>query len=280
MEIIKVENMSYSYPLQKEKTLENISFSINKGEFISIIGNNGSGKTTLCNILRRFIPDFYKGDLSGKIEIFGKSLSDLNEREIVEKIGYIFQNPFTQITGLADTVFEEIAYGLQNLGVSIDDIKTRVDEVMKLIGIEHLSNKNPKNLSGGQKQCVAIASIIVMNPDILIFDEPTSQLDPISTEKIFEIIKGLSEKGKTIILVEHKIDLIYKYTDKIIAMNNGKILEFDIKENVLSNRKLKENKMILTEYSKIAYELEKRLGNTFEKIPVSKSELLDLIHKL
>lgn len=174
MGYLKLENVNYKYPLEEKNTLQNINIEIKKGEFWAVIGKNGSGKTTLCNILRRFVPDFYKGELTGKITLEGKELKDYSQKEIVQKIGFVFQNPFTQISGVKNTVFEEIAYGLENLGIERETIISEVEKILKLLEIEKLRDKNPYNLSGGQKQRVALASIIAMNPDILVIDEPTS----------------------------------------------------------------------------------------------------------
>ena len=197
----KLEDVSYKYPLEDREILKNINLDIKKGEFWAVIGKNGSGKTTLCNVLRRFVPDFYKGELKGKITLEGKELKDYSAKEIVQKVGFVFQNPFTQISGVKETVFEEIAFGLENLALDAEYIKKRVEETLKLLRIEELRDKNPYELSGGQGQKVALASIIAMDPEIMVIDEPTSQLDPKGTEEIFEIIDILKKEGKTIILV-------------------------------------------------------------------------------
>ena len=186
----KLENISYKYPLEDKEVLKNINLDIKKGEFWAVIGKNGSGKTTFCNLLRGFVPDFYKGELSGEITLENKKLSEYSQKEIVQKIGFVFQNPFTQISGVKETVFEEIAFGLENLGFEVSYIKDKVNEILQLLGIEKLKDKNPYELSGGQGQKVALASIIAMEPEILVIDEPTSQLDPQGTEEIFIQLTG------------------------------------------------------------------------------------------
>ena len=180
--MIELKNVSFKYELQQEKTIKNLDLYVGQGEFIGIIGKNGSGKTTLCNTIRGIIPDFVQGEISGDIIIDNKNIDDIERGEMAELVGFVFQNPFSQISGIKKTVFEEIAYGLENLGVPREEIKRRVTDVIKLLKIEDLQDKNPNELSGGQSQRVAIASIIVMNPKVLIFDEPTSQLDPLGTE--------------------------------------------------------------------------------------------------
>ena len=276
---IEIKNFSYKYPLEDKNVLENLNLKIEKGEFWAIIGKNGSGKTTLCNALRRFVPDFYKGEVTGEIVVDGKNLKDFSPKELVTKIGFVFQNPFTQISGVKDTVFEEIAYGLENLAVEKEKIIKRVNETLKLLEIEHLKDKNPQEMSGGQKQRVALASIIVMDPEILVIDEPTSQLDPKGTQDIFKIINIMAKKGKTIILVEHKLELIAEYAEKIVVLDEGKIILSGKASEVLNNKILMEKEIGMTQYSMLAYELEKVGKAKFEEIPITKEKVIELLKK-
>ena len=279
MGYLKLENVNYKYPLEEKNTLQNINIEIKKGEFWAVIGKNGSGKTTLCNILRRFVPDFYKGELTGKITLEGKELKDYSQKEIVQKIGFVFQNPFTQISGVKNTVFEEIAYGLENLGIEREIIISEVEKILKLLEIEKLRDKNPYNLSGGQKQRVALASIIAMNPDILVIDEPTSQLDPKGTEDIFKIINLMANEGKTIILVEHKLELIAEYAENILVLDEGEIILSGKASEVLNNKILLEKEIGMTQYSMLAYELEKARKIELEEIPITKEKIVELLKK-
>lgn len=279
MGYLKLENVNYKYPLEEKNTLQNIDIEIKKGEFWAVIGKNGSGKTTLCNILRRFVPDFYKGELTGKITLEGKELKDYSQKEIVQKIGFVFQNPFTQISGVKNTVFEEIAYGLENLGIERETIILEVEKILKLLEIEKLRDKNPYNLSGGQKQRVALASIIAMNPDILVIDEPTSQLDPKGTEDIFKIINLMANEGKTIILVEHKLELIAEYAENILVLDEGEIILSGKANEVLNNKILLEKEIGMTQYSILAYELEKVRKIELEEIPITKEKTVELLKK-
>lgn len=279
MGYLKLENVNYKYPLEEKNTLQNINIEIKKGEFWAVIGKNGSGKTTFCNILRRFVPDFYKGELTGKITLEGKELKDYSQKEIVQKIGFVFQNPFTQISGVKNTVFEEIAYGLENLGIERETIISEVEKILKLLEIEKLRDKNPYNLSGGQKQRVALASIIAMNPDILVIDEPTSQLDPKGTEDIFKIINLMANEGKTIILVEHKLELIAEYAENILVLDEGEIILSGKANEVLNNKILLEKEIGMTQYSMLAYELEKSGKVEFEEIPITKEKIVELLKK-
>ena len=270
MGYFKIENVNYKYPLEEKQALKNINIEIKKGEFWAVIGKNGSGKTTFCNMLRRFVPDFYKGELTGKIMLEDKELKDYSQKELVQKIGFVFQNPFTQISGVKDTVFEEIAYGLENLGLDKEEIISRV---------EKLRDRNPYDLSGGQKQRVALASIIAMNPDILVIDEPTSQLDPKGTEDIFKIINLMANEGKTIILVEHKLELIAEYAQNILVLDEGEIILSGKAEEVLNNKILLEKEIGMTQYSILAYELEKARKVELKEIPITKEKTVELLKK-
>ena len=277
----KLEDISYKYPLTEENILKNITIGIEKGEFWAVIGKNGSGKTTLCNVLRRFAPDFYKGELTGRILLENKELKDYTVKEIVQKIGFVFQNPFTQISGVKETVFEEIAFGLENLGLEANYIKNKVEETLELLHIKELRHKNPYELSGGQGQKVALASIIAMEPEILIIDEPTSQLDPQGTEEIFKIINMLAEKGKTIILVEHKIELIGEYAEKVIVLDEGEIILKGDTKDVLKNKLLLEKEIGMPQYAMLAYELSENMPDKikFEEIPITKETTLRELKK-
>ena len=276
----KLEDVSYKYPLEDREILKNINLDIKKGEFWAVIGKNGSGKTTLCNVLRRFVPDFYKGELKGKITLESKELKDYSAKEIVQKVGFVFQNPFTQISGVKETVFEEIAFGLENLALDAEYIRKRVEETLKLLHIEELRDKNPYELSGGQGQKVALASIIAMDPEIMVIDEPTSQLDPKGTEEIFEIIDILKKEGKTIILVEHKLELIAEYAEKVMVLDEGEIILSGNTEDVLKNKILIEKEIGIPQYAALAYRLMDEGKVKFEEIPITKEKAVEVFaHK-
>ena len=270
--MIELKNVSFKYELQEDKTIKNLDLYVKQGEFVGIIGKNGSGKTTLCNIIRGIIPDFVQGEITGSISIDNKNINDIERGEMAELVGFVFQNPFSQISGIKKTVFEEIAYGLENLGVEREEIRQRVTNVIKLLKIEDLQDKNPNELSGGQSQRVAIASIIVMNPKILIFDEPTSQLDPLGTEEIFDILKLLKSQNKTIILVEHKIDLIAEYADRVVVMDDGEIIFNGETHEVLSNDKIEDHNVSMPIVSKLAYKLNDEKQGFFKNIPITLDE--------
>lgn len=255
--VLSLKNVSYLYPSSTENAVSNVSIDIEAGKIYSIAGINGSGKTTLGLIMRGFIPKIYHGTLSGEVMYNGVSMEQETLDSLAKEIGYVFQNPFTQMSAAKETVFEEVAFALENLGINPSEIRSRVAETIKLLGIEELENKNPMELSGGQKQKVAIASVVVMSPKILILDEPTSQLDPVATKEIFEIIKLLKAKGTTVILIEHKLELIAEYTDQLIIIKDGQIVNSGDVLSVLKSDKYTTSSLAYPKY----YELYKTLNN-------------------
>lgn len=273
--IMECKHVTYSYPLTKEPAIKELNLQLERGKFYGVIGENGSGKTTLRAVLRGFAPSFYKGELEGEVLVEGKNITEYGG-ELAAKIGFVFQNPFTQISGVKDTVFEEVAYGLENFGVPVDEIERRVIDVMKMTNIESLADKSPFALSGGQMQRVALASVIVLEPDILIIDEPTSQLDPEGTESVFEIIKKMKEKQKTIILVEHKIDLIAEYADEVLVLKDGIMIAKGDKKEILSDMSLLEQGVALPQVAILGRKLKEK-GLKLSYIPVTEKQAVEVI---
>lgn len=274
--IIEFKDVTYKYPLSKEPVIKQMSFSIERGKFYGVIGANGSGKTTLCALIRGFAPSFYKGELTGEILVEGKSTVDYEAGELALRIGYVFQNPFNQISGVKDTVFEEVAYGLENFGVPVEEIERRVDEMMRKTDILHLAEKNPFDLSGGQQQRVALAAILVLEPDILVIDEPTSQLDPEGTESVFKIIKAMKEEQKTIILVEHKVDLLAEYADEIIVLKDGELLKKGANKEVLTDMSLQKDGVQMPQMA-ILGNLLVEMGMDLDEIPITQEQAYKIL---
>lgn len=238
MSLIELQHINYRYPLTSDLTIKDLSLKVEPGEVLGVIGSNGSGKTTVCNIMRGFIPAFYKGELEGKVIFEDKPLDTSNLGRLAQKIGYAFQNPFTQITGVKYTVYDEIGYGLENLSVPREEANEKVEQIIKLLNLEKIRNQNPYDLSGGQKQMVALASVIVLDPELIILDEPTSQLDPSSTLAVYNIVKNLKKQGKTIIIVDHKVDLLAQVCDEIAVIQDGQLVVKGETHHVFSDEKV------------------------------------------
>lgn len=231
---IRIENLKYKYPGTDSLALDGISLNIRSGEFIGVIGENNAGKSTFCQSLIGLVPSFYRGAYGGTVLIGDMEAAKTPVSELCTKVGIVFQNPFNQLTGSNDTVYEEIAFGLQNLGVPMEEMHKRIKDVLELLDIWEYRDRNPFDLSGGQMQRVAIASVLAMNPEIIVLDEPTSQLDPEGSEEVFRAVNTLTESGKTVIMVEHKIEKIAAYSDRVILMHKGRVVAFDTPEKVFS----------------------------------------------
>lgn len=259
MAILNLRNVTYTYPLTDAPVLKNINLQVQEGEFLAVIGPNGAGKSTLCYTISGFIPHFYKGVLEGTVELAGSEIHESTLSQWVMNAGLVFQNPFNQISGAKYTVFEEIAFGLENIGVPRNAMKERVERTMALTGISDLAGRSPYSLSGGQQQRVALTSILVMEPKILVLDEPTSQMDPIGTREVFQVIKTMSERGMTIVLVEHKVEWIAAFADRVVALDQGEILIEGTPGEVLTSAELVRRGFGVSRYTQAAREAQ-RLG--------------------
>jgi len=279
MDIIEIRNLNYRYPTSRELALQNISLQIRQGEVCAVIGASESGKTTLCNALRGFIPRFYKGEMEGDVFIKGENTRDKTIADLSRTVGIVIQNPFNQLSGIAETVYEELAFGLENLGIPVKEIRERVENMLKLLNIESLKDKNPFEISGGQQQIISLASIMVMEPDILVLDEPTSQIDPQSAEEIYQIINLFKEKGTTIVLVEHKMELIAEFADHIILLNKGTVAMEGRPEDILSNPEILNYSVNLPRYACLGLEFKKR-GFHLESIPITENQAFFQINQI
>lgn len=217
-----IDNLSFKYRTRPELAIENVSFELKQGELLLIAGSSGCGKTTLARCINGLIPRSYRGELTGKALLFGKEIAKLQIPEMAQTVGTLLQDPERQI--VASNVFNEIAFGPENLGLPRDEIYARVEQAMKRLNIEYLAERETFNLSGGEKQKVALAGVLTMNPSILLLDEPLASLDPASAHEALQVFRSLADEGKTVILVEHRVeDAIETKPDRMLYMENGKI---------------------------------------------------------
>ncbi|MHA1340527.1 MAG: energy-coupling factor transporter ATPase [Promethearchaeota archaeon] len=249
--IISIKDLSFRYLTRNKPSLRNINLKIKQGEFILIIGKSGSGKTTLIRTINGLIPHFYGGELSGSVIVKDMNPMQIPTRTIAKYVGFVFQNPDNQL--FMTKVEKEIAFGLENLAIPENEMEEKVRKIIKILNLENLKNKKISTLSGGEKQKIAIAAALAPDPEILILDEPTAELDPYYAELILKIIFDLNQKlGKTIILIEHRIEKIIPYADRIILMDDGQIIadntpsEFylNINRNVSPTNSLYSNDLI------------------------------------
>ncbi len=258
MAIVNLKQVTYTYPLTDKPALSKVDLQVKEGEFLAIIGPNGSGKSTLCFTLAGFIPHFFKGELAGSVEVAGVETKSSTLNEWVMNVGLVFQNPFNQISGAKYSVYEEIAFGLENLGVPREEIKSRVDQALILTGIDDLADRSPYSLSGGQQQRVALTSILVMQPKVLVLDEPTSQMDPIGTREVFGVIRSLTERGITVVMAEHKVEWVAQFADRVVALYEGQVLMDGKPREVLTSDQLVGKGFGISRYTSTAREAARR----------------------
>lgn len=261
---LSTENLSFTYP-DGTQTLKNINIEIEKGEKVAIIGPNGAGKSTLFSHFNGLTEP-----TSGCVKIEGKPISFEKDEllKVRQKVGIVFQDPNDQL--FAPTVKEDIAFGPMNLGLSYDEVEKRVEDALKMVGMENYEDKTPHHLSGGQQKRIAIAGIIAMKPELMILDEPTAGLDPDGVEKVLNIMNQLNEEGMTLIISSHDIDMISKYADKIFVLYNGEIIESGNKNKIFSDMELLKKAHLRTPITtEILYNLkESGLNVNTEKISV------------
>jgi energy-coupling factor transport system ATP-binding protein len=276
MALVNLHDVTYKYPLTDTPALKNINLQVETGEFVAVIGPNGAGKSTLCYTIAGFIPHFFKGELEGKVQVAGLDTLQSTLSQCVVETGLAFQNPFNQISGAKFTVFEEIAFGLENTGVPRQAMLERVGQVMELTGISELAERSPYSLSGGQQQRVALSSILVMEPKVLVLDEPTSQLDPIGAREVFQVVKEMSARGMTVILVEHKVEWIAQFADRVVAMQDGMIIMEGSPADVLTSSLLADSGFGLSRYTQAARDAVSRgLWPEQMRLPVTLQEAVD-----
>ncbi|WP_275887839.1 ABC transporter ATP-binding protein [Bacillus sp. P14.5] len=221
MEILSAHNLSFTYPEEAEKALSDISISVQQGEFVVLCGPSGSGKSTL---LRLFKPEIAPhGKVEGSLFFQERLLEDLDLRMKAKDLGMVFQDPENQIA--MDNVMEELIFGMENLGFTTEQMRKKVAEMANFFGLNHLLHKRTDELSGGQKQLVNLAAVLLLDPKVLLLDEPTAQLDPIAAKEFIHMLQRLNEEfGITIVIVEHRLDELFTVANRVIMLENGELL--------------------------------------------------------
>ena len=221
--IISISGMSFSYALAERPALSGIDLEIRRGEYVAVMGLNGAGKTTLGLCLNGIIPHMLMGEQTGRVRVDGHDPAVRVVREMARTVGIVFDNPEFQMSQI--TAAEEVALGLENLGVPSEEMPERIAAALRLVGLDGFEERSPMALSGGQQQRLAIAAVLVMRPSILFMDEPTSNLDPLGKDEIFEIARRLNqEEGMTVIVAEHEVEVLAEYADRVVVMHEGRIV--------------------------------------------------------
>lgn len=229
MEILSIKDLTFSYPNKENFALQNVNLSINSGDFVVVCGQSGSGKTTLLRMLKKEIAPH--GEKQGAVYYKDEDVEKLDDKISAQKIGFVFQKPDQQI--VTDKMWHELAFGLESLGYDSDYIRLRVGEMANYFGITSLFRKKTTELSGGQKQLMNLASVMAMSPDVIILDEPTSQLDPITANDFITTLKKINDElGLTVIIIEHRLQEVFPIADKVAVMEDGKVICYDTPRNV------------------------------------------------
>ncbi|MDR1899989.1 MAG: energy-coupling factor ABC transporter ATP-binding protein [Treponema sp.] len=274
--IIHVEDFSYIYPNTDKKVLDGVSFSVNERDFVGIVGCNKAGKSTLCTALVGILPYTLGGQWSGTIYVDGEDLEKSQGGAASNVIGIVFQDAESQFT--QETVEDEIAFSMCNFGYSRDEMEKRIRSAAADCGVFDMLDRSPFRLSGGQQQRVAIACMLALKPRVIILDESTSQLDPIGRDEVFSLVNKLHAAGSTVIMVDHNIEKIAEYVDKVMVIQEGKIVEFDRTRNVFQKKAAMESyKVRLPQVTAASLELGITAGDG--TAPIRLDEAVELCRK-
>jgi energy-coupling factor transport system ATP-binding protein len=232
--LIKIKDVSFSYEGNPKNALTNVTLEAARGDFLGIIGQSGAGKSTLTRVINGLVPHYYDGVFSGDAAVGGRATLESSPEELARSVGSLFQDIEGQL--FASVVDDEVLFGLENFGVPRDEIESRVEYALAAAGISDLRTRAISTLSGGQKQKVAIAAITALKPEIMVLDEPTGELDPQSSRRVFETLRELNEKhGVTIVVVEQKIMMLCEFVSRLAVMNGGRLILEGPVASVLKN---------------------------------------------
>jgi len=276
--VIETKGLTYTYPSGTKPALEDVSITIERGEFVVLTGPSGCGKTTLCRCFNGLVPHFYGGKLKGDVLVTGLNVRDHSIYELARHVGLVFQNPENQLFALS--VEKDVAFGLENLGMLREKMKKRVDWALQITGIEELRERAPHELSGGQQQRVAIACVLAMQPDVMVLDEPTSFLDPLGAQRIFEVINELNKNlGITVVLVEHRLDLAARYADHVIIMDEGRVMLDGKPREIFRLEKARLMGIGIPKATRLYQILEKN-GVNLGKVPITSEEATQILKEV
>ena len=277
-EVIRVEDFSFRYRDANRTTLKRVSFSVEQGSFFCIVGANGSGKSTLCNALVGLIPHYFVGKSKGSVQIEDIDVAASSIADLSRHVGLVFQNPFNQLSYTAGTVAEELAFGLGNHGVPRGTMHAKVARVAALMHIEDLLDKNPLELSGGQVQRVALGSTLIMEPDILVLDECTAQLDPLGSEEIFDIVKRLNQEGITVVMVDHDMERVARCADQVMVLGAGRVRSIGTSGEVFTDPETAKWGIDIPDYVKLGRGLQDA-GFDLPDLPVREDQAVRMIRE-
>ncbi len=267
---LQTDLLTYRYSEFGKPSLHEVSIKIPAGEFIAVVGANNSGKSTLCYAFAGVVPHLYHGKMDGRVLVNGTDNNHKTVSEIAHHVGLVLQVPGSQMSGVRFTVFEEVAFGLENRGVPREKMRERVETVLALIGLLEYATRSPFQLSGGQQQRLALATVLAVDPAILVLDEPTTFLDPQGAKLVFDILRQLQQQGKTIVIAEQRLDLIAEYADRVLAFDKGHLVMDGNPREVLTSPKMRSINLNWTRYTEVA-DLARQKGLWPIDLPLSAS---------
>lgn len=278
---ISITDLRYQYPDTPRPALENISFEVEEGEFLGITGPTGSGKSSLCLAMNSLIPNSTGGSISGSVEVFGLDMTEATLQEAFSandemglRVGMTFQDPDAQIVGMS--VEEDLAFGPQNFGLDPEDIDLRIDRMLGIVRMSEYRDASPHMLSGGQKQRVAIAAAMIMQPKILVLDEPTSELDPIGRNEVYEAVQELRGSERiTVVMVDHHTEELARYVDRVVVLDGGRQLAFGPAAQVLSDTGLLDSAGVRTPSVVLLHHLLHGAGYVGEEMTLKEEKLIN-----
>ncbi|WP_455283940.1 energy-coupling factor ABC transporter ATP-binding protein [[Eubacterium] cellulosolvens] len=277
---VQVDGLTYSY-LGHAPVLHDINLRVPKGEMMGIIGPNGAGKSTLCKALNGLVPHFYGGSYGGTVIVAGMNTMKHTVADLSLKIGLVFQEPTNQFSGVSTRVDEEVAFGMSMMGFQREEMPNRIKESLRQVGLEGLEERSPFELSGGQQQRLAIATVLAVRPEVIVMDEPTAQLDPIGKTEVLETMRALNKEGYTIIVAEHEIEELATFADRIITLNEGRIILEGSTRGVLTRvdvlKEIGVDPPSVTELSKLIAE---KADLTADQYPITLDEAITLYRDL
>jgi len=277
---VQVDNLTFGYP-GHAYVLHEINLRVHKGEMFGVIGPNGAGKSTLCKALNGLVPQFYGGTYGGDVTVSGMNTMKHTVAELSLKVGLVFQEPSNQFSGVSTRVDEEVAFGMSMMGFQREEMTDRIKDSLRQVGLEGLEDRSPFELSGGQQQRLAIATVLAVRPEVIVMDEPTAQLDPVGKTEVFETMHALNKEGYTIIVAEHEIEELATFADRIIALNEGRIMLEGSTRNVLTQiEQLKKIGVDPPSVTELSHLLAAKAGLNHEKYPITLDEAIMLYRDL
>ncbi len=275
MASVHLKEFSYSYPFTSSPALNTIDLMIPSGSFVLVAGAGGAGKTSFCYSVSGLIPHFYKGQSEGTVCINGTDITNVTMHDLTGLVGQVFQNPHNQLSCTAQTVREELACTMENLGIESEVMHRRIQETLGMCGIEHLAERLPTSLSGGQTQCVVLASVLVLQPDILVLDEPLSQLDPHGRQLIIELLKKLNREGKTIIVATVNPAELFHCADKVVVLTDGAIVCNDTPRRALRRLLTASSGVLVPEILRMVAQAQRQGCWSGDEMPITLDEIAE-----